>query len=110
MPASLKLSQVVKCRSLHRSKSPGSTIRNLIRHYNNEIKEINKSCNLLSKLEMNTSDPPFETTTKPTTTSKPTTTTSENGDYNLRYPDKVMALYIVLADDTEDGYHTGIIF
>ena len=59
---------------------------------------------------MNTSDPPFETTTKPTTTSKPTTTTSENGDYNLRYPDKVMALYIVLADDTEDGYHTGIMF
>ena len=110
MPASLKLSQVVKCRSLHRSKSPGSTTRNLIRHYNNEIKEINKSCNLLSKLEMNTSDPPFDTTTKPTTTSKPTTTTSENGDYNLRYPDKVMALYIVLADDTEPGYHTGIIF
>jgi len=55
--------------------------------------------------EMNTSDPPFDTTTKPTT-SKPTTTTSENGDYNLRYPDKVMALYIVLADDTEPGYHT----
>ena len=100
MPASLKL-------SLHRSKSPGSTTRNLKRHYNVKNKEVNKSCNLFSKLEMNTSDPP---TTKPTTTSKPTTTTSENGDYNLRYPDKVMALYIVLADDTEPGYHTGMIF
>ena len=27
-------------------------------------------------------------------------------DYNLRFPDKVMALYLVLADDNCKGYHT----
>ena len=57
---------------------------------------------------MNTSDPPFNPTTTPTTTSKMTTTTAKitttttkmstttthNGDYNLRYPDKVMSFYI----------------
>ena len=35
-----------------------------------------------------------------------TTTTTTSGSYNLRYPDKILGIYIVLADDTEDGFGT----
>ena len=44
-----------------------------------------------------------ETTSTTTTTLSPTTTSS---DYNLRYPDKILGIYVVLADDTEEGFGT----
>ena len=46
------------------------------------------------------------TTTKSTTTTMTTTSTTTSGNYNLRYPDKILGIYITLADDTEDGFHT----
>ena len=57
--------------------------------------------------ESTTTTVPESTTTLPgsTTTTTSTTTTNDNG-YHLRFPDKVVGLYVVLADDTEDGYHT----
>ena len=57
--------------------------------------------------ESTTTTVPESTTTVPgsTTTTISTTTTNDNG-YHLRFPDKVVGLYVVLADDTEDGYHT----
>jgi hypothetical protein len=35
-----------------------------------------------------------------------TTTTTTSSQSGGRYPDKVVGLYITLADDTEEGYHT----
>ena len=56
--------------------------------------------------ESTTTTVPESTTTVPgSTTTTSTTTTNDNG-YHLRFPDKVVGLYVVLADDTEDGYHT----
>ena len=56
-----------------------------------------------------TTTPGSTTTTTPagstTTTTLAPTTTNNNG-YHLRFPDKVVGLYVVLADDTENGYHT----
>ena len=46
---------------------------------------------------------PVSTRTGSTTATS--TTTSDNG-YHLRFPDKVVGFYVLLADDTEDGYHT----
>ena len=56
--------------------------------------------------ESTTTTVPGSTITVPgSTTTTSTTTTNDNG-YHLRFPDKVVGLYVVLADDTEDGYHT----
>merc|ERR1711934_1033491 len=41
-----------------------------------------------------------------TTTAAGTTTTASGGQYTQRYPEKVMGMYIILADDTEEGYET----
>jgi hypothetical protein len=43
------------------------------------------------------------TSTATTTRSSTTTTTSGSGG---RYPDKVVGIYIILADDTVEGFHT----
>jgi len=41
-----------------------------------------------------------------TTTAAGTTTTASGGQHTQRYPEKVMGMYIILADDTEEGYET----
>jgi hypothetical protein len=40
------------------------------------------------------------------TTTVPTTTTTIYHGSEGRFPDKVVGLYIILADDTEEGFHT----
>lgn len=54
-----------------------------------------------SKVDTTTTTPAGPTTPKVTTT---TTRPSTGGP--VRYPDKVMGMYILLADDTEEGYGT----
>ena len=39
-------------------------------------------------------------------TTKPGLNKTSNDGYHLRFPDKVVGFYVLLADDTEDGYHT----
>ena len=56
--------------------------------------------------ESTTTTVPESTTTVPGSTTTTSTTTTNDDGYHLRFPDKVVGLYVVLADDTEDGYHT----
>ena len=55
-----------------------------------------------------TTDPDATTTTagSDTTTTTPKTTTTQGGGGGERFPKKSLGMYIILADDTEDGYHS----
>jgi len=71
-----------------------------------EVTLTTKTTTITTTMTTNSSTTSEDITTPFHTTTTETTTTTTSGDHNLRFPDKVMAMYILLCDDTEEGYET----